>query len=41
MIPAPTWFMVLDLVAAYIPMAYLATLVGSRITPTALSPATA
>jgi len=38
MIPAPAWFMVLDLVAAYIPMAYLATLIGRRITPTALSP---
>jgi hypothetical protein len=24
MIPAPTWFIILDLVAAYIPMAYLA-----------------
>ena len=41
MIPAPTWFMALDLVVAYIPMAYLATLIGSRITPATLSPATA
>ena len=32
MIPAPTWFVVLDLVAAYIPMAWLSTLIGNRIT---------
>ena len=32
MIPAPTWFVVLDLAAAYVPMAFLATLLGRRIT---------
>ena len=31
MIPAPAWFIALDLVAAYIPMAWLAIRVGSRI----------
>jgi hypothetical protein len=31
MIPAPTWFIVLDLVAAYIPMAWIATTLGRRI----------
>ena len=31
MIPAPTWFIVLDLVAAYIPMAWLGTILGGRI----------
>ena len=31
MIPAPTWFVVLDLAAAYVPMAFLATLLGRRI----------
>ena len=30
MIPAPAWFIALDLVAAYIPMAWLATVIGSR-----------
>lgn len=29
MIPAPAWFKVLDLVAAYLPMAWLATRIGS------------
>jgi hypothetical protein len=30
MIPAPTWFMVLDVVVAYLPMAYLgAVLAGA------------
>jgi hypothetical protein len=33
MIPAPTWFKVLDLVVAYLPMAWLATVVGSRLQP--------
>lgn len=28
LIPAPTWFMILDLVAAYLPMAWLATRLG-------------
>jgi hypothetical protein len=31
MIPAPTWFIVADLVIAYIPMAWLATKIGSRL----------
>ena len=31
MIPAPTWFIALDLVAAYVPMAALAVLVGRQI----------
>ncbi len=31
MIPAPTWFIVVDLVMAYIPMAWLGTWLGSRI----------
>jgi len=31
MIPAPTWFIVTDLVIAYIPMAWLATKIGSRL----------
>jgi hypothetical protein len=32
MIPAPMWFAVLDLVAAYLPMAWLATCIGQRMT---------
>lgn len=31
MIPAPAWFIALDLAAAYIPMAWLATLLGRGI----------
>ena len=31
MIPAPEWFIALDLVAAYIPMAWLATVIGRRL----------
>jgi hypothetical protein len=31
MIPAPTWFMVLDLVVAYLPMAALGILIGRRL----------
>jgi hypothetical protein len=31
MIPAPAWFIALDLVAAYIPMAWLATVSGRRL----------
>lgn len=31
-IPAPTWFMALDLIGAYIPMAWLATLIGRNLT---------
>jgi len=30
MIPAPVWFIILDLAAAYIPMAWLATQLGHR-----------
>lgn len=33
MIPAPAWFLVLDLGGAYIPMAWLATLLGRRLRP--------
>lgn len=31
MIPAPAWFIALDLVVAYLPMAWLAVLVGKRL----------
>jgi hypothetical protein len=31
MIPAPAWFIILDLAAAYIPMAWLATQLGQRL----------
>jgi hypothetical protein len=31
MIPAPAWFITLDLVAAYIPMAWISTRIGYRI----------
>jgi hypothetical protein len=31
MIPAPAWFMVLDLVAAYLPMAWLGSFIGKRL----------
>ncbi|HEX7314716.1 MAG TPA: hypothetical protein VF297_12395 [Pyrinomonadaceae bacterium] len=30
MIPAPAWFIALDLLAAYLPMAWLAILIGTR-----------
>ena len=30
MIPAPAWFIVLDLLAAYLPMAWLSILIGTR-----------
>ena len=30
MIPAPAWFIALDLVVAYLPMAWLATRIGAR-----------
>lgn len=39
MIPAPKWFIALDLVAAYIPMAWLATVIGRRIKAPAAPPA--
>jgi len=32
LIPAPAWFIALDLLAAYLPMAWLATRVGRRVT---------
>lgn len=31
MIPAPAWFMALDLVVAYLPMAWLAVRIGARV----------
>jgi hypothetical protein len=31
MIPAPTWFIALDLLAAYLPMAWLSLQIGSRV----------
>jgi hypothetical protein len=33
MIPAPAWFIALDLLVAYLPMAWLATQLGARIKP--------
>ena len=33
MIPAPAWFIALDLLVAYLPMAWLATRIGARIRP--------
>jgi hypothetical protein len=32
MIPSPVWFIVLDLVAAYIPASFLGGLIGVRLT---------
>ena len=32
MIPAPTWFIALDLLAAYLPMAWLGNQIGARMT---------
>lgn len=37
MIPAPAWFIALDLIGAYIPMAWIATRLGARL-PSAASP---
>jgi hypothetical protein len=31
MIPAPTWFIALDLLLAYIPMAWIGTMIGRRV----------
>jgi hypothetical protein len=31
MIPAPTWFIALDLLAAYLPMAWLSAQIGTRV----------
>jgi hypothetical protein len=33
MIPAPTWFIALDLLAAYLPMAWLGLLLADRLKP--------
>lgn len=33
MIPAPAWFITLDLLAAYLPMAWLAVMLGRRMQP--------
>lgn len=33
MIPAPAWFMALDLLAAYLPMAWLGIRIGTRMQP--------
>jgi hypothetical protein len=33
LIPAPGWFVAIDLLVAYLPMAWLAVLIGRRITP--------
>jgi len=33
MIAAPAWFIALDLIAAYLPMAWLATRIGARLQP--------
>ncbi len=41
MIPAPVWFIALDLVAAYLPMAWLATKMGSSIKGSRDTPAAA
>lgn len=41
MIPAPAWFMVLDLVAAYLPMAWLGMQVAERIRPISPAPSRA
>lgn len=38
MIPAPTWFIALDLIAAYLPMAWLAIQIGTRMKPTNMKP---
>lgn len=35
MIPAPTWFMVLDLTLAYLPMAWLGVSIANRVKPEA------
>lgn len=39
MIPAPVWFIVLDLVVAYIPMAWIGTVIGRRIKGAAVAQA--
>jgi len=39
MIPAPAWFIALDLLVAYLPMAWLGIRIGSRMQQTANGPA--
>lgn len=36
MIPAPKWFIALDLVAAYLPMAWLGLSIANRLKPEAV-----
>ena len=38
MIPAPLWFIVLDLVVAYLPMAWIGTVIGRRIKSSVVAP---
>ena len=38
MIPGPTWFAALDILTAYIPMAWLATLIGGKMQKEKVSP---
>lgn len=38
MIPAPAWFIALDLAAAYLPMAWMGALIGRRVKPGARAP---
>ncbi|MGY1424331.1 hypothetical protein [Lysobacter sp. A289] len=40
MIPAPAWFIAVDLLAAYLPMAWLATRIGARLQAGKAAPAT-
>lgn len=40
MIPAPAWFIALDLLAAYLPMAWLAIQIGTRMTQVSPGPRT-
>ena len=40
MIPAPTWFIALDLVAAYLPMAWLGIRIGTRMSKSSSGPRT-
>lgn len=40
MIPAPAWFIALDLIVAYLPMAWLGILIGTRVSPTATASGT-
>ncbi|MEL7060660.1 MAG: hypothetical protein AAGN46_11595 [Acidobacteriota bacterium] len=41
MIPAPLWFIVLDLVVAYLPMAWLASVIGQRLSAGRVAPSSA